>query len=75
MICKVCGSEFNEENFDMCPYCLTPVSSICSEGENVDTISNNEIKTENQICLEKQIDSISTDEMPYDDLKCQRKIL
>ena len=43
MICKVCGSEFNEENFDMCPYCLTPVSSICSEGENVDTISNNEI--------------------------------
>lgn len=25
MICKVCGSEFNIENFDVCPYCLTPV--------------------------------------------------
>lgn len=25
MICKICGSEFNIENFDMCPYCLTPV--------------------------------------------------
>lgn len=25
MVCKSCGSEFNIENFDMCPYCLTPV--------------------------------------------------
>lgn len=25
MICKVCGSEFNIENFDICPYCMTPV--------------------------------------------------
>ena len=75
MICKVCGSEFNEENFDMCPYCLTPVSSICSEGENVDTISNNEIKNENQICLEEQVDSISTDEMPYDDFEVSEEDL
>ena len=75
MICKVCGSEFNEENFDMCPYCLTPVSSICSEGENVDTISNNEIKNENQICLEEQVDSISTDEMPYNDFEVSEEDL
>ena len=25
MICKVCGSEFNIENFDVCPYCMTPI--------------------------------------------------
>lgn len=25
MICKVCGSEFNIENFDVCPYCMSPV--------------------------------------------------
>lgn len=28
MICKVCGSDFNIENFDMCPYCLTPVEHV-----------------------------------------------
>lgn len=33
MICKVCGSEFNIENFDVCPYCLTPAKSI-DESEN-----------------------------------------
>ena len=30
MICKVCGSEFSIENFDLCPYCMTPI-----EQENV----------------------------------------
>ena len=25
MICKSCGSEFDIENFDVCPYCLSPV--------------------------------------------------
>ena len=25
MICKNCGSEFEIEKFDLCPYCLTPV--------------------------------------------------
>ncbi|SEP84465.1 RNA polymerase, alpha chain C terminal domain [Lachnospiraceae bacterium RM5] len=28
MICNACGSEFNIENFDVCPYCLTPVNKI-----------------------------------------------
>lgn len=26
MICKVCGSEFDSELFDVCPFCLTPVT-------------------------------------------------
>ena len=34
MICKVCGSEFNIENFDVCPYCLTPVKNMNDTDKN-----------------------------------------
>ena len=36
MICKVCGSEFNSENFDLCPFCLTPIEK---EDKNENTIA------------------------------------
>lgn len=28
MICKTCGSEFDIENFDVCPYCLSPFECL-----------------------------------------------
>lgn len=43
MICKVCGSEFNIENFDVCPYCLTPVIL-----ESEDVIESKEAKEETE---------------------------
>lgn len=43
MICSVCGSEFNTENFDVCPYCLSPVGQALHtsknfEEEQIDTV-------------------------------------
>lgn len=46
MICKVCGSEFNIENFDVCPYCLAPV-----EKDNVELLDAeiNEVEEHNNV--------------------------
>ena len=50
MICKVCGSEFNIENFDICPYCMTPI-----EAHNV------EIGVAEKVNEEKESDSANFD--------------
>lgn len=43
MICKVCGSEFDREMFDVCPFCLTPADEEKRleepEHENLETES------------------------------------
>ena len=44
MICKVCGSEFSAENFDVCPYCMTPATVWNEKVENV--IAEEEILSE-----------------------------
>lgn len=69
MICKVCGSEFNKENFDVCPYCLAPVCSICSEAEDIKQSSNVTGNDGNQIQFEvENNDSTSADiSSLYDD--------
>lgn len=45
MICKECGSEFNKENFDVCPYCLSPVEEK-KEEDAIDS-SNKEVAIDN----------------------------
>lgn len=59
MICKVCGSEFNIENFDVCPYCLTPIenssfeTTVCenpiierieNDSENAEILDSNSVE-------------------------------
>ncbi len=35
MICKVCNSEFSQENFEICPFCLAPIKTLTdNEKEN-----------------------------------------
>ena len=50
MICKVCGSEFNSENFDLCPYCLTPIDKEAKSEDKIETateeLSTQEKKSE-----------------------------
>lgn len=40
MICKVCGSEFNIENFDVCPYCMTPVIEKDDIEQEIDIVND-----------------------------------
>ena len=64
MICKVCGSEFNSENFDMCPYCMTPVireqEELLNNTETMDEvediISNEAVEKETE-----DVDSIDAE--------------
>ena len=34
MKCKICGGEFNEANFERCPFCLTPVNNTLEIVDN-----------------------------------------
>lgn len=62
MICKVCGSEFNIENFDVCPYCMTPVVLETENLPEIDEVT--EVKAvvdENIDGVEEFVESIATD--------------
>ncbi len=48
MICVNCGIEFDEEKFEICPFCLEPVQNNCN-----DTI----LKTESIVNMDKQLDN------------------
>lgn len=53
MICKVCGSEFNIENFDVCPYCMTPIE----QPDVVEPcVSETCVNTEEAECIEELIE-------------------
>lgn len=71
MICKVCGSEFNIENFDMCPYCLTPVKKVDENNqESTEGQAINEIDNEGHITSEETMDTsdlLIEDHNIYDD--------
>ena len=77
MICKVCGSEFNIENFDVCPYCMTPIEQqtdvysdvsnemICDEICNEIHMSRNDCNEENDLIIDDL--SLLGDEMEITD--------
>lgn len=65
MICSVCGSEFNEDNFDLCPYCLTPVkkNETVKNKKFMENISQNVIaidESSNVEMMESQEESINS---------------
>lgn len=41
MICSFCGNEYSPENFDMCPYCLTP-SGKTNEGITEEDVTSDQ---------------------------------
>lgn len=62
MICKVCGSEFNIENFGICPYCLTPVVLETENLPEIDEVTEvKEVVDENIDGVEEFVESIATD--------------
>ena len=57
MICKVCGSEFNVENFDICPYCMTPIAieqTAIIDSNVPEKVDNEDL----QECHNEPVDSI-----------------
>ena len=67
MICKVCGIEFNIDNFDVCPYCLTPVNVDDENKQEIkETQVVNEVKDEGHIASE---DAVTTDDIPMENHK------
>ena len=67
MICKVCGSEFNIENFDVCPYCMTPIEQLDVVESCVEEICDNVEEVE---CIEE---SIEVEEQPEVD-QCSEEL-
>lgn len=69
MICKVCGSEFNIENFDICPYCMTPVTSKSEDdSEKTEVIDEVEdVITDEAIEKEAEDDDSLSTENSYAD--------
>ena len=55
MICKTCGSEFNIENFEVCPYCLTPAKEV------LNTINHEKSDSVSEIEKTDRVDEIKTD--------------
>ncbi|MDO4467775.1 MAG: hypothetical protein Q4C49_12360 [Bacillota bacterium] len=45
MICKICGSEFDEEMFDVCPFCLSPIQDNEKMSENLDNSGEDSLQT------------------------------
>lgn len=58
MICKCCGSEFNIENFDVCPYCLTPVVL-----ESVEVADSIEVKEDTESIDGEEIIEVENNEL------------
>ena len=57
MICKSCGSEFDIENFDLCPYCLSPVEL---GDKSLDKVNLKEVKEE--IHIEAKIEESESED-------------
>ena len=49
MICKVCGSEFDRDNFEVCPFCLTP-----AEDDKADAAVLENTENENTVLVDMQ---------------------
>lgn len=65
MICKTCGNEFNIENFDMCPYCLTPVNQ--NETVEKDEIVSSEIDETEIITENVDLTNLPSTDVVLDD--------
>lgn len=42
MICSACGNEFNIENFDLCPYCLTPAKKAMKDVKSEEALQDSD---------------------------------
>lgn len=74
MICKVCGSEFNIENFDVCPYCLTPAKVDDEDKQESEAIQQiSEVKNEDQTVFQESVNTalnpIENNEIGEDDYR------
>lgn len=70
MICKICESEFDPDNFEICPYCLSPFK--IEEAEEMLENNSEEVKDETNISkeMESAARNINNCELPELEATC-----